>query len=440
MQHDKTTLYDLSVFVPGGNGVFDLIDRTTTHAGREALRQLVHRPPGSYEALLELQAAVRWWTTHMEQWPETVSNGTLVMLEQFFESADTVTGAPGIFGLPSTLLQKLLNRNEYFITQFSITHITDFLNDCLQLCTLSADDTLPALLRRELAAMQEVLQHPLTPEVARVSKRTPYKEVARLSHRVRRELKPAVYRLMQHYARLDAWQSMARATLAHGWVFPTLLPEQPLHLAAQGIFHPLLQQPAPYDIRFDGRQHFLVLTGANMSGKTTFMRTVGVGTLLAHIGMGVPAASMQLSFLHGIVTNMHVEDDLLRGESYFFAEVQRMKLTAERLATDTPHLVLMDELFKGTNVHDALECTRAVMEGLLQRPGHLMILATHLYEAAQHFRDREQLLFRYFVTETAADNSYRFTYELRPGISDDRIGYRILQQAGVLELLYGRKT
>ena len=112
-----------------------------------------------------------------------------------------------------------------------------------------------------------------------------------------------------------------------------------------------------------------------------------------------------------------------------------MKLTAEKLLQPEPHLVLMDELFKGTNVHDAYECTRAIVEGLMNRPDHLKILSTHLYEVAKHFSDREDILFSYFVTRMTGDDNFAFDYELKQGISQDRIGYRILQKEGVLDLL-----
>jgi len=115
--------------------------------------------------------------------------------------------------------------------------------------------------------------------------------------------------------------------------------------------------------------------------------------------------------------------------------VQRMKQTAEKLLQPLPHLVLMDELFKGTNVHDAYECTRAVVDGLLTHPNHIMILSTHLYEVAQHFSTRKDILFNYFVTQMHEDDSYDFRYELKEGISNDRIGYRILQKEGVISLL-----
>jgi DNA mismatch repair ATPase MutS len=112
-----------------------------------------------------------------------------------------------------------------------------------------------------------------------------------------------------------------------------------------------------------------------------------------------------------------------------------MKQTAQKLLQHQPHLVLMDELFKGTNVHDAYECTKAVLEGLLHHPSHLMILSTHLYEVAQQFSNNKEILFSYFVTQMATDGSYDFTYELKSGISNDRIGYRILQKEGVIDLL-----
>jgi DNA mismatch repair protein MutS len=232
-----------------------------------------------------------------------------------------------------------------------------------------------------------------------------------------------------------SWKSWDFQTQKNAWVFPELLPALPLYLQGEGVYHPLIQQPVSYDITFSSESNFLLLTGANMSGKTTFMRSLGVGALLAHLGMGVPARAMRISFLQGIITNMQVQDNILKGESYFFAEVQRMKLTAQKLLQSDPHLVLMDELFKGTNVHDAYECTKAVVEGLLNHPNHLMILSTHLYEVAQHFSRQKEILFAYFVTQMRDDGSYHFTYELKSGISNDRIGYRILQREGVLSLL-----
>lgn len=436
MQNDKTTLRDLSIFGNQGEDISSLIDRCTTAAGREYLRSYIRNPPNSFEALKGMQAVIRWWSQNGNRWTETISNGTIVMLEKFYESADGQGQPPGdlslIFG---NLFQRLFNRNEYTFIQFSLTHLSDFLKGLKELAGLLEEDALPGVLRNELELIGRELAHPLVPDLISITKNTPYKQLSRLAFRARRELKNAVQRLLLHYARLDCWQGLGTAVRALKWTFPELHPSLPVRLKANALHHPLLHTPISYDIAFDEHQHFLLLTGANMSGKTTFMRSLGVAALLSHLGMGVPADSMEISFLQGVITNMHVEDNLLRGESYFFAEVQRMKNTAKRIAGEQPNLVLMDELFKGTNVHDAYECTRAVVAGLLQHPRHLMVLSTHIHEVAHHFEARNDILFAYFVTSMSEDGAFRFTYELRPGISNDRIGYRILRQEGVIDLL-----
>jgi DNA mismatch repair ATPase MutS len=286
--------------------------------------------------------------------------------------------------------------------------------------------------------MKEELQHPLTEKIIAVNGQTRFSELQQLQYKARRDLKQITFRLIAMYAKLDACQSMAKATTEHGWVFPELLPELPVIFEAEGIGHPLLANRISYDMSFGQGRNFLLLTGANMSGKTTFLRALGVGSLLAHIGMGVPANKMRISFLNGIITNMHAEDNLLKGESYFFAEVQRMKQIAARIGEERPHLALMDELFKGTNVHDAFECTRAVVEGLMNHPNHIMALSTHLYEVAQQFSGNSKIIFAYFVTNISSGGAYKFTYQLKEGISNDRIGYIILQQEGVIDMLNGK--
>jgi len=172
-----------------------------------------------------------------------------------------------------------------------------------------------------------------------------------------------------------------------------------------------------------------------MSGKTTCIRAVGIATVLAHLGMGVPAEQLRISFRNGVVTNMQISDDLFKGESYFMSEVNRIKQTVSTVVAHKGMLLLMDELFKGTNVHDANECTKAILEGLLLQEQQLMILSTHLYEAAEHFQHNEKVQFAYFEIQEQSDDTYSFTYALKKGISSDRIGYKILKKENVLSIL-----
>jgi DNA mismatch repair ATPase MutS len=439
MRTDKTTLQDLSVFGPEG-GVFHLLDHTLSAAGRATLRRMVESPPQSFEALVRVQEVVRWWQAHPQFWTGFISNGTVVMLERFFEAADSVAAPPsGFLGQLAPAIQKLFNRNEFTFVKFSVQQLADFYLGLQELVTKANEfPEVPARLRDVFTEISGSIDLPLIDRLRSVTGQTPHNELAQLAYRARRELKTLTHQLLLQFAQLDAWRSLALATRHQNWQFPELLPEDEVRFEGEGLYHPLLKHPVPYDLTLTQTEHFLLLTGANMSGKTTFLRSLGLAALLAHIGCGVPATRLRISFLRGIVTNMHVEDNLLKGESYFFAEVQRMKSTALRLQSHEPHLVLMDELFKGTNVHDAYECTKAVVEGLSGRRNQLMVLSTHLHEIAAHFEGNSALQFGRFVTEQSADGSFSFPYKLLPGVSSDRIGYRILQREGVLELLKGQ--
>lgn len=441
MRPDATTLKDLSFFTASGDNLFTLLDFTTTHRGRDALRRHISHPPSSYEALVRMQENIRFFAANPNHWDRHISNGTLVMLDKFFESTDGIATPPsGLASIFGDALLRLFSRQEYFFTQFSLSHLADFLKGCSALAALAHRQDLPPGLRLLLQEMQVELQNMrYVSELIAVNPKTPFRELASLAFAARRELKNPIGRLMQQYATLDAWQSMALATTTYNWIFPDVRPAFPVHFIVKGLYHPLLAQPVSYDLDLSGGRRFLLLTGANMSGKTTFLRAIGVAAILAHLGMGVPALHCELSFVGGVVTNMHVEDNLLRGESYFYAEVQRMKGTAQHLLQPLPHFILMDELFKGTNVQDAYECTRAVIEGLLMHHTHLMILSTHLHEVVQQFTNRPDIIFAFFVTNIREDNSYSFTYQLREGVSNDRIGYRMLQREGVIDILHQKR-
>ena len=436
MHNDKTTLKDLSILGSQGS-IFHLLDHCVSQLGRDALRKHIINPPQNLEALKRVQDVVRFFAKEQTFFPSVISNGTVVMLEKFFESADNLPQAPSVFNLLfNSFFQKILNRNEYTFNQFSLSHLSDFIKGCDELTALLETHELPDRLKEVLEEIKAELDNqPLTTELIAINKRSNYKELSKLSYFARRDYKSAIQRLLKNYSLLDAWQSLGKASIKNGWTFPSLHPSTDVLMDAKDLYHPLLQQPIGYSIRFDEKQNFLLLTGANMSGKTTFMRALGIGALLAHLGSAVPAKEMNISFLEGIITNMHVEDNILLGESLFMAEVQRIKQTAQKVLEPTSHLILMDELFKGTNVHDAYECTKAVVEGLLQHKHHIMVLSTHLYEVAQQFKENSAINFSYFVTDMTSEGNYSFTYELQHGISNDRIGYRILQKEGVIKLL-----
>ncbi len=143
---------------------------------------------------------------------------------------------------------------------------------------------------------------------------------------------------------------------------------------------------------------------------------------------------MELTLFDGLLSNINVVDNIVKGESYFFNEVQRIKNTIIKINDGRKWLILIDELFKGTNVQDAMKCSTTVIEGLIKIKNSLFILSTHLYEIGEALKSHPNIAFKYFET-TVDEEQLKFSYQLKDGISNDRLGYLILKKEKVIELL-----
>jgi DNA mismatch repair ATPase MutS len=251
---------------------------------------------------------------------------------------------------------------------------------------------------------------------------------------IRFRFKKGITELIDLYSKLDAYLSLAKAGEKYRFQFPTFIESKEPFFESDGLYHFMLAKPIDYSIGLSKKENFLFLTGANMAGKSTFIKAVGIAIYLAHLGMGVPASSMQLSFFDGIISNIQVTDNIAKGESFFFNEVQRIKNTIERINDGKKWLILIDELFKGTNQQDAVKCSTIVIEGLRKMQNGLFILSTHLYEIGAPLQQYSNIQFRYFET-AVQDDQLRFSYQLKNGVSNDRLGYLILKREGVVGLL-----
>ncbi len=255
-----------------------------------------------------------------------------------------------------------------------------------------------------------------------------------LAHFIRYGYKHNMLDLVVLYAQIDAWYGMARAVQKFGLVFPQFVQNDQPVIEAKGLYHLLVQEPVAYDVVLNQQTNFLFLTGANMAGKSTFIKSVGASVFLAHIGMGVPAQQMKLTLFDGMLSNINVVDNISKGESYFYNEVQRIKATITKISDGKKWLILIDELFKGTNVQDAMKCSSTVIEGFLKIKNSLFILSTHLYEIGEELKKHPNIDFKYFETSVINDQLH-FPYQLKDGISNDRLGYLILKREGVVEML-----
>ena len=435
METDKTTLNDLSVFEQEEEfSIFHKINFTRTVGGREKLRDILNKSLTDITSIKNMQKTLQLLINKEDTWPLTISNGSVLMIHKFYESiVDRIPDRPTI---SSAYLYKLFHAPDYSLVKYSTGHAFDFLKGMQKILdnflnTDASHNLMIVLekikLRMDKVQLNQILSQKKYGDLSMA-------EMLGFANFIRYHYKQNFLEIIELYFQLDAWYGMAMAVKEYNLVFPEFFDSEEPQLKAGGLYHLLLPSPVSYNVELNQKNNFIFLTGANMAGKSTFIKAVGAAVFLAHTGMGVPVKSMHLSLFDGLLSNINVVDNISKGESYFYNEVQRIKKTIIKINDGRKWLILIDELFKGTNIKDAMKCSTVVIEGLIKIKSSLFILTTHLYEIGEELKSYPNIDFKYFETEVK-DDQLIFNYNLKDGISNDRLGYLILKREKVLELL-----
>ncbi|MEY4115065.1 MAG: hypothetical protein RLZ76_1758 [Bacteroidota bacterium] len=431
---DKTTLNDLSVFSQSDNpSLFYLIDYTATAEGKSELIHILHNPLTQKKDIVAIQDILQLISDKIDQWPDEITNGTLLVIEKFYD--DNPDPIPENIGKLQAVFYKWIHPRDHALILFSMKQLFQLIKGYEKIHAFFSPSKIPLPLQEILDQSKKILDNQHLIELARKNtfqELTP-REILFFGRIFHIELVAEIRSLIKLYGKLDAWHAMAKANIQLKLNNPVFTDETTL-IATSKLRHVLLDNPVCYDISMSKESNFIFLTGANMAGKSTLIKAVGIAVYMAHLGMGVPALSMKLSLFEGILSNINIADNITKGESYFFNEVKRIKQTIEKIDDGRNWLVLIDELFKGTNIQDAMKCSTTVIRGLISMQNCLFILSTHLYEIGEELKDLPTIDFKYFET-VLKDNDLQFSYQLKNGISQDRMGYLILQKEGVTALL-----
>ena len=191
----------------------------------------------------------------------------------------------------------------------------------------------------------------------------------------------------------------------------------------------LHDQGIPNDFLISGDRKFIIVTGANMAGKSTYLRMVGTNLILAMNGLPVPAKLMRFCPTQ-IFTSMVTADNLGEGESYFFSELKRLKELTAILEEGEPLFVILDEILKGTNSVDKAEGSRLFMEKLLDLPARGLI-ATHDLSLCEMQADHPDAIKNYSFEVEFREDDLHFDYKLREGVCQNMNARFLLERMGL---------
>lgn len=441
---DKQTLDDLDLLGKyKGSSILNLFDQTLTRGGAQVLQGMFQQPLQDAAAINARAAIFSWFQQLRVEFPAT---------KEWCEEAEQYLGMASANTLPGTafkLVQKKLMKliasdQEFELIRTGILSAQQLLQQA-NVFFRSLDK------QPEHSPWQQVINEVngllKTDGIRRLMEQEsgvamPLSSLIRYDHLLRVSCRPALQRILEILYEADVYIAVSRVAASRNFTYAKALP---FAVGANKIditklAHPQVPGAVANSVHLHYHQNLVFLTGANMAGKSTFMKAVGVAVYLAHMGFPVAAEKMEFAVQDGMYTSINVSDNLDMGYSHFYAEVLRVKRVAEEVSHGKNLLIIFDELFKGTNVKDAYDATVAVTEAFGENRNCSFIVSTHIVEAGRTLQERcSNMQFLYFPTVMAGQVP-KYTYQLQQGISADRHGMMIISNEHIVDIIRQKRV
>jgi hypothetical protein len=232
-------------------------------------------------------------------------------------------------------------------------------------------------------------------------------------------------------ARFESLSSLAVLHFNHPeWIFPTIK-EDYFSIEGTEIGHPLIPENKRVDnyIDISNNSKLMLVTGSNMAGKSTYLRSIGINVVLAMAGSPVCAAAFSVSHVN-VISSMRITDNLEESTSTFYAELKKLKTIIEKVNNGERVFILLDEILRGTNSLDRHTGSKALIKQLIKKQA-AAIIATHDLELAnlkEEFNDN--ILNYHFDVQVSNDELY-FDYRLKPGVCNSLNASILMKKIGI---------
>jgi DNA mismatch repair protein MutS len=249
---------------------------------------------------------------------------------------------------------------------------------------------------------------------------------------------PALAEIARKVASIDVLQCFASVSRERGWTRPEMVEQNMLKL--EGARHPVLETQSgfvPNDLKMDLKRKFLLITGPNMGGKSTYLRTAALSTILAQSGCFVPAKKAKIGLVDRVFTRVGASDDLRRGRSTFMMEMIEVAHILKRATSQS--LILLDEIGRGTSTFDGLSIAWSVTEDICERVGSRTLFATH-YHQLIGLSGQVSGLTNVHVQVANAGGGLKFLHTVADGPCDDSYGVQVAALAGLPRNVVERAT
>ena len=433
---DRQTLNDLAIFQNNNSrqSVYSLFGQTNTIGGNEVLQDMFNKPLIDPVRIKERVAVFLYMEEHHIK--ISFNRNDYDFVEFYLKKQYQANPFSGITGFLEKIIYAFkFNNNDYYVIQTGIESALLILDSLIKFAEALQGD-----LPEKMQEFRSTILNTFRPEELAWLKqliKKPHRNVADMAKADRffRELAYERMKVLLNVAyQLDVYQSVSLSGRSLGFTFPVVNENSARELTIEGLFHPFIANPKSNDIEFSPGKNVCFVTGTNMAGKSSLLKAIGIAIYLSQIGFPVPAKRMVTSTFKGLITTINLADDVEQGHSHFYKEVLRVKHVAEKLNESKDMFVIFDELFRGTNVKDAYDASLAIIAGFAEVKTCFFVVSTHIVEVAHELSSIENINFRYMETIFEDTNPVN-SYQLKEGITEERLGMWIVKNEGILEII-----
>jgi DNA mismatch repair ATPase MutS len=432
---DKQTTSDLELFekVKGEKSVFSLFNNTKSIGGRKRLEFLFSNPITDIDIIEKRIENIKYFILLNNDFD--IDKECLDFVEYYLIQQNI----PNRFSISRSFLKalnyKIKPRNEYYIIQRGIRFLIDQLNKIYDYSLITRLEDTSEFIRNCKQTIQDKINKTSLHAVLKLKNRRRLKsyEYGKLDYCFRKSELNNIKDLLDIIYEIDVFQSLAFTAKKNRFTLP-IFSKKTNYYYVQGLFHPFLDNPVSNDFGFSMDKNMCFLTGPNMAGKSTFLKSISISIYLSHLGFPVPAKYMETSIFNGLLTTINLSDNINKGYSHFYNEVLRIKYVAEHINQIGNIFVVFDELFRGTNVKDAYEASLCVISAFSRLKRGVFAISTHIIEIADKLNNNPSIFFKYLEANLINETPH-YNYKIKDGVTDERIGMYILKKEKVIETI-----
>jgi len=430
---DRQTIKDLDLFNEDGVSVYSLFNNLKTIGGKSKLKEMMETPSFDLAILPSRRDSFKFF--HGKELALIVDKRDVDFIEHYLAYNYDVLKVNPLDAVIKGLAYKLNPNKNYYTIKQGIADTRKVLKQLFALYNnlLDEKDT-PLAISALVETLGDLLNKKSIQKLLLSNKAPGYLETSYYDNVLRKTELAALKDVLKAIYELDVYICVAKAVNDHRFCFPEYeVADLPL-VDIRGLHHPCIKNAVRNDVLIEQEKNVWFLTGANMAGKSTCLKSLSLAIYLAHVGFPVPATAMQTTLFKGLITTINLSDNINSGYSHYYSEVKRLKKVAEKIISQDNLFVVFDELFRGTNVKDAYDASLATITALSKIKSSVFLISTHIVEIATEIKLHKNIVFKYFDSQID-DNKPVFDFKLKDGVSSETLGYFIFKNEGILQIL-----